>query len=157
LFPFRSCIADAPAILRVHVDSIRRVCSADYTSEQIEAWVRPKKLERYTRALERGDSMFVAVAGAGADERIIGFSSAQGDEVTGVYVAPDWLGRGAGRALLAALESDARARGITTMHLNSSLTAIRFYRAQGWQIVQNSTYRLSDSVEIACAKMSKAL
>jgi hypothetical protein len=63
--------------------------------------------------------------------------------------------RGAGRALLAALESDARARGLTTMHLNSSLTAIQFYRAQGWQVVERSTYRLSGDVEIACAKMQR--
>jgi hypothetical protein len=32
----RATVDDASVILRVHVDSIRRVCSADYTSEQIE-------------------------------------------------------------------------------------------------------------------------
>ena len=41
--------ADAEAICRVHVASIRESCAGDYTPQQIEAWAGPKRPEDYIR------------------------------------------------------------------------------------------------------------
>lgn len=57
-------------------------------------------------------------------------------EVGAVYVDPDHWGSGAGRALLAALESDARGYGFSLLELRvleGNTGARRFYERLGWQ------------------------
>ena len=49
-----------------------------------------------------------------------------------VGVDPDAGGKGLGRALLAALESDAAASGITRLEAFANLPAVPFYRALGY-------------------------
>src|SRR4051812_35349674 len=94
----RATIDDADAICDVHVRSIRGLCAADYTPEQIEAWAGRKKPELYSRAMsEGGETMFVAIDDAG---RIVGFVAFKQAEIYGLYVAPEAVGRGAGSALL---------------------------------------------------------
>src|SRR4051812_13209793 len=97
---------DADALCDLHIRSIRVLCAADYTPEQIEAWCRPKAPEKYRLAMtEGGETMFVAVDEVGS---LAGFSSFKGDELYAIYVAPDSVRRGIGRRLLETVESAAR-------------------------------------------------
>src|SRR5687767_13662100 len=67
----RATLDDAEALCDLHIRSIRVLCAADYTPQQIEAWAGRKKPELYRQAMtDGGETMFVAV-----DERehIIGF------------------------------------------------------------------------------------
>jgi GNAT superfamily N-acetyltransferase len=49
-----------------------------------------------------------------------------------VYVVPGWQGHGIGRALMDALEDEARAAGIETIALEASLNAVAFYERIGY-------------------------
>ena len=73
--------------------------------------------------------MLVAVE----DGAILGVAAVTDDgEITLNYVSPDARFRGVSRALVAALEARASARGNTRCTLVSTETALRFYRSAGY-------------------------
>jgi GNAT superfamily N-acetyltransferase len=148
----RATPADSETILQLHVDSIRRICAASYTPEQIDAWAGSKRAEKYTQGMASGDSMFVAESTG----PLLGFAALRGDNVLAVYVSPDHQHRGVGKALLAALEDDARQRHILELHLESTLNALDFYASRGFRRVGPSI-RIMHGVEVPCEKMSKRL
>lgn len=62
---------------------------------------------------------------------ILGVVSVGGDTVTKLYVAPQLIGRGAGRRLFAAAEAAVRAGGHTTLRLGAFPSAVGFYKRMG--------------------------
>lgn len=150
----RALPADAEAVRRVHRASIREVCAADYSPEQIEAWASPARIEQYQFAIARHE-LHVAVSQA----TVMGFSELDEErgEVKAVYVDPAWLRRGVGRALLAELERVARERRLGELHLEASLTAEPFYLAAGYRAVRRSTHILSSGEGLSCIEMRKQL
>jgi putative acetyltransferase len=150
----RATIDDAEAICDLHIRSIRVLCFADYTPQQIEAWAGRKRPEMYTHAMtDGGETMFVAVDDAG---RIAGFCAFKGDEIYGLYVAPESTGRGAGTALLAVAEQTMREGGVTEVKFRSTLTALTFYTRHGYYRGADAVSRMS-GVKIPCVWMSKNL
>jgi putative acetyltransferase len=146
--------ADAEAVRRVHEASIRQVCAADYSAQQIEAWASPARIEQYQFAIARQE-FHVAVSGT----TLIGFSEldVERGEVKAVYVDPAWLRRGVGRALLAELERVAREVRLGELQLEASLTAEPFYLAAGYRAVRRATHILSSGEGLACIEMRKQL
>jgi putative acetyltransferase len=145
---------DADALCDLHIRSIRGLCAADYTPEQIEAWCRPKAPEKYRKAMtEGGETMFVAVD---EDGSLAGFASVKGEELYCLYVAPDSVRRGVGRSLLTTVESAAREAGAGQLRFRSTLTALPFYVRCGYQTGEQ-TGALMSGVEIPCVWMTKAL
>src|SRR4051794_2297601 len=143
---------DAEAIWRVHVASIRQVCSSHYTPEQIEAWAGPKRPENYVRAMSNGEWFWVAVDNG----EVVGFVSFHGDTVYGLYVAPGKLRQGIGAALLRAAEAGASEAGVESLKLGSTLNAEAFYRAQGY-VSAGRTSRSMNGVDVPSVRMSKSL
>lgn len=137
---------------RIHVASVRALCAAHYTAAQIEAWVGGRRPEHYGRAMtDLGQSMFVAERAG----EVIGFSSLRDDEVWAVYVDPE-RGRGAGGALLDAVEAEARARGVRRLRLMASLNSVHFYERHGYRALHRSSVPLP-STELPAMEMEKKL
>ncbi|MDQ6526144.1 GNAT family N-acetyltransferase [Nocardioides sp. LHD-245] len=69
------------------------------------------------------------------DGRIVGFRTLEGEPPTGVlgmmFVDPDAIGRGIGRALAADLIDEARTAGFTLITIDADPNAEAFYLAQG--------------------------
>jgi putative acetyltransferase len=150
----RAVPGDAEAVRQVHGASIRQVCAADYSAQQIEAWASPARIEQYRFAIAQHE-FHVAVSNA----ILIGFSELDSErgEVKAVYVAPAWLRRGVGRALLAELERVAREYRLSGLQLEASLTALPFYLAAGYRAVRRATHILSSGEGLACVEMRKEL
>jgi GNAT superfamily N-acetyltransferase len=75
----------------------------------------------------------VAEAATVDGPRVVGYgrlSRADG-VVEAIYVDPAFARRGIGAALFAALEDDARARGLPGLTLEASLNSVPFYAAMG--------------------------
>lgn len=119
---------DAKAICRLHVASIRVLCTRDYTPEQIEAWAGPKRAADYVRGMEAGEAMYVAEARG----ELSGFGCRLGNELRALYVAPTATGGGVGTAILKRIEEDAFAAAIRALELQSTLTAASFYQARAY-------------------------
>ena len=74
-----------------------------------------------------------------ADE-IIGTASLHVDTVRGMYVRPDWQGRGVGAALMDEVEKQAKAKGVAILAVPSSVNAEGFYRKRGFVPARDEFY-----------------
>ncbi|MEM9381880.1 MAG: GNAT family N-acetyltransferase [Planctomycetota bacterium] len=145
---------DAPAIAAVHLDSIRVLAAPYYGRDQIDAWLLGKEPERYRRAMESGEAMFVADLPEGG---LAGFGSYCGDEVRAVYVAPLHARQGVGSRILVGIEQDARRHGIASLWLDASLAAVAFYAARGYARGEEGTHVLRAGVDLECLRMTKRI
>jgi len=99
--------SDAEAHAEVHRKSVREVASDDYSEEIIEVW---SDTDAEDSELEEQKVRFVAEE----DGDIVGFSdyNRETNELSGLYVKPDYTGKGIGEKLLQKAESDARENGL---------------------------------------------
>jgi putative acetyltransferase len=143
--------ADADAILELHVRSIREICSRDYTPEQIEAWAGPKKREFYLEPIRNGRLVVAERAG-----RVVGFGDyeATKNEISAVYVHPDFAGQGIGRALFQVVIDALKARGFVHADVDASLNSVPFYQAVGCRIVEQRLHYFRPGVSIPCVRMT---
>ena len=150
----RATQEDKEAIWRVHGSAIRGTCASHYSQEVIEIWAGRLRPEKYAEAIDKND-FFVAEEGG----RVVGFGELgpEAGAVQGLYVSPDVKGRGVGWRLLCTLEERARAHGLKSLRLTSSLNAVAFYERAGFKAVEELTETIGPGVERASVKMFKEL
>jgi GNAT superfamily N-acetyltransferase len=119
--------AEACAVLR---RSIAELCHLDHGGDAaiIEKWLSNKTIENVRR--------WIAVSHffmAEEEARLLG-AAAMNDagKITLNYVAPAARFRGVSKALVAALEATARKLGLAECRLESTQTALQFYRDLGY-------------------------
>ncbi len=124
---------DLPALMDVRRSSIRGAASRDHSPAQIEAWVQTSQdPEAQARRFSEESITWVALAGGTP----AGFTNlAEDGYVDSMYVHADHQARGVATALLAALEAEARALGLTRLHSEVSLTARPFFERRGFVVV----------------------
>jgi GNAT superfamily N-acetyltransferase len=125
-------LEDAPAACRVMRRSIAELCVADHRNDEaiLTRWLGNKTPEIFASWIRQPDNSLL-VAAEGDDILAVG-SVADAGQITLNYVSPDARFRGVSRALLVALEAQARERGNTRCTLTSTETARRFYLANGY-------------------------
>jgi GNAT superfamily N-acetyltransferase len=122
---------DAPAACDVLRRSIAELCVADHRNdpEVLAGWLSNKNPESFKAWLSPGNSVLIAVE----DDEIIAVGAvSDAGMITLNYVSPAARFRGVSRALLGALEARAVELGSSQCKLNSTETARRFYRANGY-------------------------
>ena len=121
---------EAAALCDVNVRSIRELCGPDYAPEVLERWCAHKRPESFLRWLH--DPKLRLYTGL-LDGRIAGVALL---DVNGwvflLYLLPEALGHGLGKAMLRHVEAEARRYGVTTLQLKSTITARAFYERQGY-------------------------
>lgn len=123
---------DAPALLALFRDTIRRVNSRDYAPEQIAAWASDDIDP--ARWSGRFEGRFVPVAEEAG--RPVGFAELESTgHVDRVYVSANHQRRGIGRRLLAAVAAEARRVGLARLFTEASITARPFFEAQGFTVL----------------------
>jgi putative acetyltransferase len=129
LRPYRP--EDAPALLALFRDTIRRVNNRDYSPVQIAAWASDDiDLVAYAAKFT---GRFVPVAEE--DGRVVGFTDLEADgHVDRMYVSADHQGRGIARQLLAAVVTEARRLGLVRLYSEVSITARPFFESQGFAV-----------------------
>jgi N-acetylglutamate synthase-like GNAT family acetyltransferase len=122
--------ADAQAICRVAIRTLRETNARDYTPDIIARLVTgfsPPRIAEYIASRP----FYVALA----DGAVVGTANLDGAAARAVFVDPDHQSRVIGAGLMAVIEDLARARSVTTLHVLSSITAEGFYKKLGYVTV----------------------
>ena len=119
---------EAQAIIDLHVDTVRRINSRDYSTDQIDFWIGKRKVE-ITEAMIKAKEYYVAVDETG---HVFGMGHMKDNNITGLYVSADHQQEGIGSAILGRMEKDAIENGAVMMEIESTLTAAPFYRHKGY-------------------------
>ncbi len=129
-------IGDATALAAIAIGAINITAAAVYESEQIANWASsfsPEVLERVISTT----AVFVVIE----SRTIAGFSNllvvGEGrGEVDLLYVDPGCGGRGVAALAVEAVETEARARGITRLWADASLLAVPLFERLGYDIIE---------------------
>jgi putative acetyltransferase len=121
---------DARAFLEMHRSSVHGVACVDYPPEVIEAWSPPVTDERISAFLENPDKEVRFVADLDGEIVGIGAVVLESNELRACYVAPGGVRKGVGTQIVQELERVARANGVRSFNLVSSVTAEPFYNAR---------------------------
>ena len=144
---------DAPALLELFRNTIRRVNSRDYNAEQIAAWASDDIDPRAWAT--RFESRYAIVAEI--DGQPAGFTELEPDgHIDRFYVSADHQGIGVGKALLDNVVAEARRSGIERLFAEVSITARPFFTSQGFAVVAQQTV-VARGVEFVNFRMERRL
>lgn len=123
---------DAPGLLDLFRDTIRRVNSRDYDPRQVRAWASDDIDPAAWAARFVGRYAIVAESAG----RLAGFAELEPDGHLGrFYVSDDHQGLGVGTALLASLSAEALRTGVVRLFTEASITARPFFEARGFTVL----------------------
>jgi len=150
-------VDDAPAIRRVHEGSIRGLGPAAYSPAEVDSWVGVLSDAKYVEAMTQGGELFIVAEAAEAAlaDGIVAFCAWMGDEVKGLYVAPDWVRRGVGTALLRQAEAAIAAMGHRTIRIGATLVGRPFYEAHGYAVLRHKPWKTRGGLVIDTLDMAK--
>lgn len=156
----RAEIADVDEIAAAHLDSIRSIGPLYYNPAVVSDWAAQVSGDLYRKAMARGEVFFIATSEREGKHEVLGFSShrTDGDEHgTAVYVRGKAARRGIGSALFRSAEASAIAAGAPSIHVDASLAAVEFYKANGFEEVGRGLHQLWSGRTMACVFMKKDL
>jgi len=142
--------ADTLAIIQLFRNTVHTVCTADYSSEQLDAWA-PKHpdYEKWQRSLSANYCMVAEENGV-----ITGFADmAKTGYLDRLYVHKDYQRKGVAAALLSAMMDYAENCNVDTVTTYASKTARPFFEKQGFTVEYENTV-VRDGIELTNYKMN---
>jgi GNAT superfamily N-acetyltransferase len=140
--------ADAPGVARVHDTALRTQGADRYSEAELDAMAPPDRDPgSVDGAILAREERYVAVAEADGSDggQVVGVGGVHLDDgrLLGVFVHPDRVGEGIGRALFEDIEARAKAAGLDGLTIHSALNAVGFYEAVGFEEVEGASGRAS--------------
>ena len=119
------------AVWQVYFTATRESIARDYHADLIERWAPCNQdMGQWATRLAQTNP-FVAIV----DGEVAGMAEIDAEGfIDYFYVHPKWQGRGVGKALLAALETESARLGVCVIWANVSLTAKAFFLSKGFCI-----------------------
>lgn len=143
---------DGDILIDVHRRAILAVSDAFYTLAERQSWSAGLSPEFY--GPKDGSVVEVALSDGGWP---VGFCQNVNDEVLGLYVDPNWHGRGAGRTLLQRAEAMMIARGHSLAHVKSTTSAQPFYERHGYRYVADFPHKTRGGLVLPAVALEKEL
>ncbi|MDO4563134.1 MAG: GNAT family N-acetyltransferase [Clostridia bacterium] len=141
------------AVAKLIYETVHRVCAADYTPEQLDAWAPPNMDTLRLMASLIKNYTLVATAGG----VVVGVISTENDGyINRLFTHYSYQQRGIASALLLKTEQWAGKQGIRTLTLEASYTAIDFYIKKGFRIT-GTEKKVRNGVDFLNTKMIKDL
>jgi putative acetyltransferase len=127
---------DYAGIARLHRATIRNVNSKDYPADIIKIWSGRTNAKRFRDSAHKC-KRWVAVE----KDRVVGFvDHGNDDELWGLYVHKDYVGKGIGTRLLKIAEDSLKRQGVKVVKIKSTITAKRFYEKHGYKVVKKALH-----------------
>ncbi|WP_044589144.1 GNAT family N-acetyltransferase [Bradyrhizobium sp. LTSPM299] len=130
----RATRGDAIRLFEIRRTSILELASKGIPADEAAAWamkLTPAGMEQKLRELK----IWVAES----DGIAAGWGAIRGGYLEGLYMAPEFAGRGIGGGLLAMLESLMRSRGVREIRAEASSNALDFYLQRGYRATAPQT------------------
>ncbi|MEH2130071.1 MAG: GNAT family N-acetyltransferase [Nostoc sp.] len=146
---------DAWVLSAIHIAAIKALPATLYTQKELLAWRNYRDKPDGSNILKsmKVETFWVAMEGDAA----IGFASFIIDELIGLYVHPQYQGKGIGRALVQHFCDEAIEQGIDKVITTASLYAEGFYLRLGFTAIKRAPHYLRSGVFVPVTKMSKTL
>jgi putative acetyltransferase len=120
--------ADAPLLAAIFQASIESLAAEDYSDAQLAAWAAAANdIAAFGRRLSDALTIVATLAG-----EPVGFASLKGETIDMLYVDPEFAGQGVGSHLAEAMEKLAANRGVATLTVDASDTALPFFQSRGY-------------------------
>ena len=154
---------DGINVALIHYRAIHEIAINDYSEKILNAWGRKlseqelaKREENFNRRVKQEKNIIVI---AEIDGNMAGFGEIylQENELTALYVNPDFKRQGVGTAIAKYLEFKASQNSLQYLKLHSSLTAEPFYLNNGFQKEQEGIHILATGEQMACVIMKKQI
>lgn len=133
--------ADAEALSRLYVASVRGLAARDYSAAQIDAWAGLAPSAERLQALMEDGRVRLIVVDAGDRPQAFGDLKADG-LIHFLYCAPEAAGTGVAAALYAEIEAEARASGMVRLTAEASEAAVRFLSKQGFSVLERRDFEV---------------
>jgi len=114
-----------------------------------------KEYHSEAQILDDAENSYVVVLEA--DGEVIGTGTLSGTTIGRVFVEPSRQGLGWGKVIMRRLEDQARANGVRTADLSSSLVAKPFYDALGYTVQEERSIPLENDRELRYYAMIKRI
>jgi len=149
-------VTEADRLWLIRNLAIRHGCQSCYADHLIEAWTPDVTPSGFPSVIEE-NPFFVAVTEQG-DIVATGFLCLETQSVEAIFTLPEYCGRGYASQIVTAIKEEARQRGLSELSLASTPNARHFYEKQGFVVIREATYPLSQSRgELACYEMHCSL
>jgi ribosomal protein S18 acetylase RimI-like enzyme len=145
----KSIEADAERFHELHTDSVRQLCSAVYSPEIIDGWLKHRTPGGYLEGIRRGE-MYTAEL----DGKIIGFGHAVSGEILAAFVDPAYVRRGVGSMLVRHGIAMANVKAPGAIRLEGTLNARKFYETLGFRVTREIMVKRGN-VEIPSYEMHR--
>ena len=123
-------------LAQIFVAAIQELTGDDYNEAQQEAWAAVAEDEDSFGKKLAGELTLIATL----QNSPVGFASLKGaDTIDMLYVHPSVAGQGVGAMLVDALEKLAGARGVKSLTVDASDTALDFFKKRGYVAQQRNS------------------
>jgi GNAT superfamily N-acetyltransferase len=174
----RATAADVPRLREVIEASVRRLQADDYSPAQIEGALQSvygvdSQLiadgTYFVAEVSESSNGIVACGGWSKRKTLYGGDQYAGREdsmldpardaakIRAFFVHPHWARRGIGGLILEACENAAREAGFTRLEMGATLSGVAFYRANGYEAVENHEVELGNGQSLPIVRMAKRI
>lgn len=144
---------DTKTLIELFRETVHRVCCADYSVEQLNAWA-PDSIDAalWESRLEKSYTLVAEENGF-----ILGFANLESDgNIDMFYVSFQAQGKGVGKTLLRHLENHAKDLKLDKLTSDVSLTARKFFQHSGF-LTDEEYVKVRNGVEFKNTLMSKRI
>jgi len=144
---------DAHTVYALRNAAIRAQCTGHYPAADLDIWTAGPMSDTFVSNISARCHVVVL------DGEVVGMGMVDLDsgQVDAIFVRPDMMGKGVGRAMMAFLEARAREAGLAQLSLDSTLNAAPFYRSVGFSGEAVSVYSSPRGIHLPCIPMIKPL
>lgn len=141
-------------VAKLIYESVHTLCTNEYTSEELEAWV-PSNM--HMPAFRNSIGRCYSIVAVSEEKEIVGFMSTERDGyINRLYTLPGWTKKGVATALMENTQNWARKRNLHTLTLEASKSAEAFYEKCGFVKI-GEVRSVKNNIAFISAKMRKEL
>ncbi|QBG36905.1 GNAT family N-acetyltransferase [Litorilituus sediminis] len=124
---------DEASLRALFYQTVRHINRNDYSQAQVEAWAPDEYDDKQWSARIRALKPFIATI----DNNLAGYADLQDDGyIDHFFCHKDYQGMGVGKSLMQQIVNSAKARKITRLHAQVSITAKPFFQHFGFQQIK---------------------